>query len=101
MALDPAKVEKELHKAHEYLDEVSTKLDASGQGQWLFGLERPTALDAQLVVMIRRLEEAGRQSVIPSELHKYAERAMQTPEWLEVMGGRSSTMYDGSTGKEG
>ena len=78
------------------MNEIAAKLRAPGTGPWLFGCERPTALDAQLVVMIHRLEDAGRQSVVPSALREYKEMALKTPEYGKVMDERGSTMYDGS-----
>jgi hypothetical protein len=59
---------------------------------WLFNLQHPTALDAHLVVFIRRMCDVGRDALIPEALRSYAERATLTPEWAKVMEGRRSTM---------
>ena len=97
VALGPEITKKELEKAHEYCNEVAAKLGGPGSGPWLFGLDQPTALDAQLVVMIHRLEDAGRENIVPRKLAEYREMADRTSEYRETMGDRTSTMYDGST----
>lgn len=67
----------------------------SSSGQWLFGQQRPTELDAHLIVMIARLQDVGRvTSSSPSPLKEYGKIAMATPSWIELMEDRS-TMYDG------
>ena len=84
----------EAEKAKAYLDKVSALLEPES-GPWLFGQQRPTALDAHLVVMIARLQDVGRHEIINKPLKKYASAAYATPEWIEIMDGRG-TMYDGS-----
>ncbi|OAP54847.1 hypothetical protein AYL99_11295 [Fonsecaea erecta] len=93
-ALHPEKIHSEVNKAVAYLEEVASYLEPEA-GPWMFGQPRPTALDAHLVVMIARLQDVGRGSIIPDALKEYAEKATSTPEWIEVMEGRR-TMYDGS-----
>ena len=93
-ALEPTKTESEIENATAYLAEMASLLRPDA-GQWLFGEQRPTALDANLVVMIARLQDVGRYYIIPDSLKKYGDMAMSTPEWLEVMQDRR-TMYDGS-----
>lgn len=53
-------------------------------GQWLFG-EKPTALDAHLLVFMARMRDVGRQNLIPERLEKYASWAMESREWKEIM----------------
>ena len=91
-------MESEVKKATSYLEEVSSLLRPDA-GPWVFGQEKPTALDTHLVVMISRLQDVGRDAIIPEALKKYGEMAMSTQEWRDVMQGRS-TMYDGSALKE-
>ncbi|KIX05322.1 uncharacterized protein Z518_06194 [Rhinocladiella mackenziei CBS 650.93] len=93
-ALQPAKIENEVSKATAYMQELASFLRPDA-GPWMFGQQRPTALDAHLVVMIARLQDVGRDDIIPETLKAYGDMAMNTPEWLEVMDGRR-TMYDGS-----
>jgi len=93
-ALQPEKMQSEVSKAAAYLEEVASFLTPDA-GPWMFGQQKPTALDAHLVVMIARLQDVGRDSIIPEALKEYGDRAMNTPEWIEVMDGRR-TMYDGS-----
>jgi len=96
-ALEPEKVEAEIQKSKAYLEEASTLLNPSS-GPWLFGQQRPTELDAHLVVMIARLQDVGRDSIIPESLKNYGKKAMTTPSWVTLMEGRN-TMYDGSDKK--
>lgn len=92
-ALQPEKRQAELDKAKAYFDEVATKLKPES-GPWLFGQERPTELDAHLIVMIARLQDVGHE-IIPEGLKKYADAVYVTLEWQEFMEGRT-TMYDRS-----
>ncbi|KIX03226.1 uncharacterized protein Z518_06778 [Rhinocladiella mackenziei CBS 650.93] len=55
---------------------------------WLFGLSRPTALDAHLVTFIGRMLDVNRKDLIPNRLMKYAEDAWAGSEWQRVMQGR-------------
>ncbi|OQU94485.1 hypothetical protein CLAIMM_00839 [Cladophialophora immunda] len=93
-ALKPEKIQSEVSRATAYLEEVASYLRPE-TGPWMFGQQRPTALDAHLVVMIARLQDVGRGGMVPDALKEYGEKAMSTPEWIEVMEGRR-TMYDGS-----
>jgi len=93
-ALQPEKMQSEVSKATAYLEEVASFLRPEA-GPWMFGQQKPTALDAHLVVMIARLQDVGRDSIIPETLKKYGNMAMNTADWTEVMDGRR-TMYDGT-----
>jgi hypothetical protein len=97
-ALGPEKTDAEIKKAKDYLTEVSNLLNPDA-GPWMFGQQQPTELDAHLVVMIARLQDVGRDHIIPDSLTKYGEMAMNTPTWLSIMEGRT-TMYDGSGPKK-
>ena len=56
-----------------------------------FGFERPTALDAHLVVFIARMLDVGRDDLLPSSLTQYASKLMEGEEWKAVMQGRTTT----------
>lgn len=57
---------------------------------WCFGLEKPSALDAHLIVFIARLTDIERTDLIPEALKGYAAKAMSLPQWDEVMHGRAT-----------
>ncbi|UKZ78733.1 hypothetical protein TrVFT333_006479 [Trichoderma virens FT-333] len=97
-ALTPEKTQAELDKAQAYLEEVATLLNPSA-GSWLFGQKRPTELDAHLVVMILRLQDVGRDFIIPDSVKEYGKIALAEPSFKAVMEGRT-TMYDGSGSKK-
>ncbi|KAJ5818994.1 hypothetical protein N7474_004585 [Penicillium riverlandense] len=61
-----------------------------GLGMWLFGLDKPTALDAHLVVFIERMRDIGRSELIPEGLQAYADRAKMVTAWKSLMQGRST-----------
>lgn len=65
----------------------------SSDGEWLFGLEQASALDAHLVPFIARMRDVGRYEIVPSSLQKYAEEAQKTEEWKTVMQGRSTVPW--------
>jgi len=92
-ALEPEKMEAEVKKAKAYLAKISTLLPKEGPGPWLYGERHPTALDAHLVVMLARLQDAGRGSLITGNVKDYGEKAMQTQIYGNIMQGRT-TMYD-------
>ncbi len=60
----------------------------SGLGPWLFGEQRPTALDAHLVIFIARMLDLGRGEAVPEPLKAYAEAAFASAEYNAVMAGR-------------
>lgn len=60
----------------------------SDDAPWLFGSSRPTVLDAHLIILIARMQDVGRTSLIPDRLLKYADAAFSTPELEGVMQGR-------------
>lgn len=59
-------------------------------GPWLLGLKEPTALDAHLVTFVARMRDVGRNDIIPEELGKYVDVAMEGDEWNGVMQGRKT-----------
>lgn len=86
--LKPARVESEVERARSLLAELDSLLVPGGSGPWLFGLDKPTALDAHLVVFVGRLRDVGREILIPVGIGRYADTAMAKPEWKGVMKGR-------------
>lgn len=84
-----AEVEKNKTNARKLLSELEELL-VSGAGQWLYGATVPTALDAHLVTFIARLKDLGKENLVPQALIRYADKAMETPEWRGVMNGRKT-----------
>lgn len=66
----------------------------SSQG-WLFGIPQPTAADAHLVALLVRLQNVGRNGLLPAKIKAYADKSQATPEWQKVMGGLDTTMCPG------
>lgn len=85
-SITPVRVEEELQRTRSILSTFNSRL-SKGQGPWLFG-DRPTALDAHVVIFLARLQDVGRANVIPPELETYLALAMETREWQAVMAGR-------------
>ncbi|KAF2171452.1 hypothetical protein M409DRAFT_18569 [Zasmidium cellare ATCC 36951] len=83
-------------KNEEYTKELVAKLESllqTSRTSWLFDLERPSALDAHLVVFIARMLDIGRGDVIPAALRAFAEKAMSGSEWQQVMQDRSTCAF--------
>ncbi|KEF62036.1 uncharacterized protein A1O9_00008 [Exophiala aquamarina CBS 119918] len=85
--LVPAVTAENEKNAKSLLSELSDKL--RGPESWIYG-EKPTAIDAHLVVFIARMMDVGREQLIPEKLRDYTHWAMQKPEWVNMMGGRST-----------
>lgn len=64
-----------------------------GKGIWIFGTEKPTALDAHVIPFLARLVDAGRQYMIDPKLKSYAETVFEMDVWKEFMQGRK-TIYN-------
>lgn len=95
--LVPAETEKNVKKAGELMASLEMLVTEKDQPTgWLFG-DKPTALDAHLVVFIARMTDVGRSGLIPEKLRQYGQWAMQRPEWTKVRNGRSSTMVPPAT----
>lgn len=77
-----------LMKTFENLFLTTNRTEESGI--WLLGLKYPTALDAHLIVFIARMIDVGRARLIPDLLIRYAQKAMNEPEWTKVMDGRKT-----------
>lgn len=78
---------KNEESARELLAALETRLGASDS--FLFGPE-PSALDAHLAVFIARMQDVGRDNLIPPKLREFGTRAKETPEWVKMMDGRST-----------
>ena len=90
----PSETERNAKKARELMASLETLM--TEPGGWLFG-EKPTALDAHLVVFIARMTDVGRESLIPEKVRQYASWAMDRPEWIKIRDGRQSTMIPQAT----
>ncbi|KAH8814838.1 hypothetical protein F5884DRAFT_841009 [Xylogone sp. PMI_703] len=93
-ALDPAFVAKVEAHTTSFLSKLCKILEDSewSRGIWLFGTEKPTALDAHVIPFLARLYDAGRQYMIDPQLQSYAETVFEMDLWKEFMGGRK-TIY--------
>ena len=80
-------------QAEELLTSLETLCESPDR--WLFG-EKPTALDAHLVVFIARMIDVGQQKLIPKKLHDYGDWATLGAEWTQMMNGRR-TMIQASS----
>ncbi|MCJ1472620.1 hypothetical protein MMC13_001269 [Lambiella insularis] len=73
-----------------------TRPDRNGEeanpksSQWMLGLTHPTALDAHLITFVARMREVNRGALIPENLGKYADSAMEMEEWKAMMDGRGT-----------
>ncbi|KAF2769997.1 hypothetical protein EJ03DRAFT_343057 [Teratosphaeria nubilosa] len=86
-ALTPEASKKNEQYTQQLVSQLVSNLEASKTG-YLFGLERPSALDAHLVVFVARMLDIKRDDMIPTQLKSYAEKAMGGKEWQDVMQGR-------------
>lgn len=69
--------------------ELDTNIRESSTG-FCLGIQKPSALDAHLVVFVARMLDVGREYIIPTDLKAYANRLMKGPEWKGIMQGRST-----------
>lgn len=81
-------VPEQMQEQSRALLETLAGLLNTDEGPWLWGLKRPTALDAHLVAFIVRLQDLGRGNVVPADLELYAESAKTGSEWKNTMQGR-------------
>ncbi|KAK8076268.1 hypothetical protein PG994_003540 [Apiospora phragmitis] len=74
------------------LTDVARIYEQHGRGSsWLLGADvGPTLLDAQIVPLVTRVEDAGRARLVPEGLRRYAAAGRASPEWDVVMGGKST-----------
>ena len=85
----PSETAKNERLAKQLLASLDKLIDRPGG--WIYG-KTPTALDTHLVVFIARMIDVGRQELIPEKVKMYGDWAMQTPEWIKMMDGRSTMM---------
>ena len=85
--LEPGVAEQNLEQSRRLMGTFEGLLQAEA-GPWLWGLSRPTALDAHLVAFIARLRDIGQGDNVPSDLSIYADTAMAGSEWNSTMQGR-------------
>lgn len=84
-AIKQDKVHNEVEHSRALLSTLESTLCSEGSSPWLFGFERPTALDAHVVVFINRLRDVGRAKLISSTMAKYADVAMESSGWRKLM----------------
>jgi hypothetical protein len=77
------------HKAIALMKEFDENIRNHSTGS-CFGFNKPTALDAHLLVFIARMMDKGRNDIIPAGLKQYAAELMESNEWKGVMQGRST-----------
>ena len=75
-------------RARELLSTLDS-LVPSPPTRWIFG-EKPTALDAHLVVFIARMKDVGRRDLIPERVGKFGDWATAGKEWTMMMDGRAT-----------
>ena len=85
--LVPTETAKNEKLAKELLASLEELMDRPNG--WIYG-ETPTALDTHLVVFIARMIDVGRPALIPEKIRMYGSWAMQTPEWVQMMGGKKT-----------
>jgi hypothetical protein len=81
--------ERAILQSTQLLDEVDDLLQAS-RSAWILDTPHPTVLDAHLIVFVARLRDAGRGELVPIRVVKYADEAMETSAWKDMMQGRQT-----------
>ena len=79
-------VEGNIKRTEAIMDELHYILEQSQSG-WFFGVEQPSALDAHVLGFIARLQDVGRDGLIPADLMQWADNFMQRREWKDLMKG--------------
>lgn len=81
-------VNAEVERAKAYLDQLEGIKKASGGDKlgspWIFGGQEPTALDTSLIVFLVRMQDVGRQDLIPPGLLHFTQVAGATKEFRNV-----------------
>jgi hypothetical protein len=86
--------ERAIVQSAQLLAEVDELLQASYSG-WVLDTPYPTALDAHLVIVVARLRDAGRGELVPNRVVRYANVAMETSAWKDMMQGRQTIPLGG------
>jgi hypothetical protein len=81
--------ERAIVQSAQLLGEVDELLHTSHSG-WVLDTPHPTALDAHLIVFVARLRDAGRGELVPNRVVKYADEAIDTSAWKDMMQGRQT-----------
>lgn len=82
------------HANEEYAAKLMAKLDTllkESKTDYFFGFEKPSALDAHMVVFIARMLDVGRGDVLPASIREYGDKAMSGTVWKQVMDGRTTS----------
>jgi hypothetical protein len=88
-SLKQESAERAIIQSAQLLGEVDELLQASRSG-WVLDTPHPTALDAHLIVFVARLKDAGRGELVPARVGEYADGAMDTSAWKDMMQGRQT-----------
>jgi glutathione S-transferase len=86
--------ERAIVQSAQLLGDLDELLRASHSG-WVLNTPHPTALDAHLIVFVARLRDGGRGELVPTRVVKYADGAMETSAWKDMMQGRQTIPPDG------
>jgi hypothetical protein len=86
--------ERAIVQSVQLLGEAEELLQASYSG-WVLDTPHPTALDAHLVIVVARLRDAGRGELVPNRVVRYANVAMETSAWKDMMQGRQTIPLGG------
>jgi hypothetical protein len=86
--------ERAIVQSAQLLAEVDELLQASYSG-WVLDTPYPTALDAHLIIVVARLRDAGRGELVPNRVVRYANVAMETSAWKDMMQGRQTIPLGG------
>ncbi|PVH69738.1 hypothetical protein DL98DRAFT_578190 [Cadophora sp. DSE1049] len=84
-------IEAQVENTKTFLEKIADFYEP-GNGPWLWGQTRPTAIDVQVAVFIARLHDVGRGALVPDKLAHLREHMIGTNEWQELYQGRS-TMF--------
>ena len=93
-ALDPPFVTAVEDQAAAFLAKLESILENANRTQspWIFGTDKPTALDAHLLPFLARLVDVGRERMLGDGLRAYAENVFNMEIWKLFMQGRR-TVY--------
>ncbi|KXT06096.1 hypothetical protein AC578_1301 [Pseudocercospora eumusae] len=89
-ALTESNVSKTIQQTQDFMAEVEEKLKGSSTS-WILDTAEPTALDSHFITFVARLQDVGRDDLVPDSVARYANVAMSLPQWKEVMQGKRTT----------
>ncbi|KAF7189817.1 hypothetical protein HII31_08924 [Pseudocercospora fuligena] len=89
-ALTESNISQTILQTQDFMTEVELKLKVSNTS-WILSTAEPTAFDSHFVTFVARLQDVGRDNLVPDSVAAYASMAMSLPQWKEVMQGRRTT----------